>query len=149
MASDDTVKQFWGQVFDLLVLDFGHGHPRTWTKPVAHNFLRKFHQKLARICAQDLEKATLCQVVGPDGTIGSPTIGYTTLYRITKRDGRGDNRSRQMFAIYLGANSYEEFVLEHQLNRSTAGLGRVTSILTKFVFQLGFFLLDMKILSKL
>lgn len=111
----DQKTQFWERIFQLMTKEHGHGSPNTWTKPVSQHFLDRFHQRLAAICEIDEAKAARCQAIGGNGEIQPPTIGYTTFYRITRQGGKGDRRTRDLFAIYYGSASYHAFLEDQNI----------------------------------
>ena len=107
-----TLHQFWEEIA-LLITGFAGGtHPSAWKKSKIDAFLRDFHKKLAEICRQEPEKAALCGVAVVNGeTVQYPRLSYFSFRRIfITKESLGNRSTREMFAIYLGFESANDFL---------------------------------------
>lgn len=111
------IEKFWNEIALLLAQDSSNGSPGGWSRPQIEFFLSRFQAELSRICRQDLSKAKLCGAnTTRSGEIQDPGLSYHSFRRIfITRESKGNRTTREMFAIYLGFESFEDFVSQKGL----------------------------------
>lgn len=107
-----TKAKFWIDVAQHITYDTGGEPPEKWTKSEIDPFLKYFHQELQKRCAQDPALIEACGWQKPkNGSIpDGSTISYDSFRRIfITRESKGNLTTRNMFAIYLGYGSYDDY----------------------------------------
>ena len=110
-------EKFWHEIALLLEQDSLNGPPGDWNRFKIESFLIRFKEKLSLICRQDPSKAKLCRVSATrNGDIQEPGLSYHSFRRIfITRESQGNRTTRELFAIYLGFDSYEDFLAQKGL----------------------------------
>ncbi|MEQ8703552.1 MAG: hypothetical protein RIC19_06520 [Phaeodactylibacter sp.] len=116
-----TKTQFWIDVAEHISKDTGGEPPEKWTKSEIDPFLKYFHQQLQKRCAEDLALIAACGWQHPkNGAIpDGSTISYDSFRRIfITNESKGNRTTRNMFAIYMGYQSYDDYCNQHSSNLS-------------------------------
>lgn len=110
-------EKFWHEIALLLEQDSLNGPPGDWNRFKIESFLIRFKEKLSLICRQDPSKAKLCRVSATRNCdIQEPGLSYHSFRRIfITRESQGNRTTRELFAIYLGFDSYEDFLAQKGL----------------------------------
>lgn len=118
-----TKAKFWIDASQHITNDTTGEHPENWTKSEIDPFLRYLHQKLQQRCTEAPYLIEACgwqkpkQGELPDGS----TISYDSFRRIfITRESEGNRTTRNMFAIYMGYQSYEDYLNQNN-NKQSAG----------------------------
>lgn len=118
---DRTVQQFWEFVSAQLAKEYAGQAPNTWTNSQILDFLDKLEARLLQQMQNNPKVAARCGVK----SVGGKNLVYqfrpmvaSTFRRIFQYSGDqksgGNTSTKNMFAIYLGYDSYEALV---ELNR--------------------------------
>lgn len=110
-----TLQAFWTQVADDIESVYKNGHPSNWKKGTIEVFRGHFEEKIKRLCRNDSNKAQLC---GIDSTIKGKILidkfeapSYFTFRNVfKKKTSQGNESTRHQFAIYLGFESYQDYI---------------------------------------
>ena len=114
----ETQEIFWISIATRIEKEFGQGHPTTWGRSKGGLFLKAFKLRLAEFCNQDITKAEKCGLTGIESPFDHSQIqcSYHTLWRVLIKDGKNGNATtRNMFAIYFGYDSFEDYVIKNNL----------------------------------
>lgn len=112
----NQAEKFWREIALLLAEESLNGQPKDWSRPRIESFLLRFQEKLNQICLQDPLKAKRCGLSAIRGGIQEPTLPYYSFRRIfITKESKGNRSTREMFAIYLGYDSYEDFLIQKSL----------------------------------
>ncbi len=107
-----TKTQFWIDVAEHIFKDTGGEPPEKWTKSEIDPFLTYFHQQLQERCAENPALIEVCGWQQPkNGAIpNGSTISYDSFRRIfITGESKGNRTTRNMFAIYMGYQSYDDY----------------------------------------
>jgi hypothetical protein len=107
-----TKAKFWIDVAQHITNDAGGEPPVKWTKSEIDPFLKYFHQQLQKRCAEDPALIEACGWQHPkNGAIpDGSTISYDSFRRIfITKESQGNRTTRNMFAIYMGYQSYDDY----------------------------------------
>ncbi|MEL6862775.1 MAG: hypothetical protein AAFP19_00080 [Bacteroidota bacterium] len=106
--------EFWAKISADIETQYGKGHPSNWKIGSIRAFLVDMEDKLYDICQDDFKKAKLCGVPFVKGkyfVAEWKAIDTVTFRRIFKyQTSRGQASTKHQFAIYLGYESYEDYV---------------------------------------
>jgi len=113
----DILEKFWEQVAEDLAKEYGGHHPRNWTESDIRRFNSTFVTRLTKAFREDRNKVRLCGLAWEDRQFKdfhAPDNG--TFRRIfQKKTSRSNVSKRNQFAIYLGYDSFEDFVLKRNI----------------------------------
>ena len=105
-------RKFWELIAEHLASKTGLGQPSGWKKSMIENFVFDFLDDLETICAQSEKKAIQCNVprIKNEFAYNQLTFSYDSFRRIfITRESKGSKTTKNMFAIYLGYDSYIDF----------------------------------------
>lgn len=114
-----TSRKYWNLVAQEIEQRNREGHPATWTKEVILRFLGGFISVVRQQCREDEKKAEACGLVKTKAGFmyDQLDLSYDTFRRIfVTGESKGRRATWNLFAVYLGANSYGEYLLEQKLN---------------------------------
>lgn len=113
----DTLEKYWEEIARLIAESSGGDHPANWNKFKIDAFLQDFNRRLEVLCQDDPRKAALCGIAGVKGNgIQNPGISYFSFRRIfITRESTGNKSTREMFAIYLGFDSMNDFMAQKNI----------------------------------
>ena len=122
-------EKFWALIAENLAHKTGLGRPSVWKKSIVENFIYDFLEDLVSICTQDPKKASLCNipVIKNELAYKQLTFSYDSFRRIfMTRESNGSKTSKNMFAIYLGYDSYIDFWIKvHQSEEKDSPIAEV------------------------
>jgi len=112
-----VIEQYWEAVARLIAERSGGEHPKGWSKYKIDAFLLDFHQQLVAIGRDNPQKAALCGIAAvKGGDVQSPGFSYYSFRRIfITKESTGNRTTREMFAIYLGFHSMDDFLVRHNI----------------------------------
>lgn len=112
-----VIEKYWEEVARLIAERSGGEHPKGWSKYKIDAFLLDFHKRLEAICRDDPHKATLCGIAAvKGGEVQSPGFSYYSFRRIfITKESAGNRTTREMFAIYLGFHSMDDFLVRNDI----------------------------------
>ena len=112
----NQAEKFWREIALLLFEESLNSQPKDWSRSKIESFLMRFQEKLNQICQQDPLKAKRCGLSSTRGGIQEPTLSYYSFRRVfITKESKGNRSTREMFAIYFGYDSYEDFLTQKGL----------------------------------
>ena len=113
--------QYWENIALLIEYELQMGNPENWGQGQINTFLVLLEETVQRSCQNDPDKALRCGVPYIKGeylTKHWRTIDSSTFRRIFKYGTSiGKTQTKQQFAIFLGFDSYEHFLIERGLGQ--------------------------------
>lgn len=121
-----TPLNFWAAIAQDISQFLNHRHPSHWKKADIEAFLIIFMDKIREICKQDDQKACLVLNVKQINDlqrrqIESLDLSYDTfrnIFHIQRSSGRPS--TKHMFAIYLGYDSFQDYIAQKGLAEGTS-----------------------------
>jgi len=116
----NKLYKFWENIALDLQEEYGKGHPSTWDKSRIEDFLVHFEKKVLERCQND---KSLCKILGLGNKNGQVLFNsikvpsYSTFRRIfLKRTSKGKSYTRNLLAIYLGYQSFDDYLSKKNTN---------------------------------
>jgi len=111
-------RKFWELIAEDLAHKTGLGRLSVWKKSIIENFIYDFLEDLKIVCTQNEKKAIQCNVpvIKNEFAYSQLTFSYDSFRRIfITQESNGSKTSKNMFAIYLGYDSYIDYWIKaHQ-----------------------------------
>lgn len=117
-------EKYWESIAEKIAIDFKNGHPKNWRKGDIDLFLAALLSKLEQICRQDKEKAERCGVptIKDEFRSDQLRLSYDSFRRIFVTKGsEGNLRTKEMFAIYFGYDSYNDYLIKTEIKGDDTG----------------------------
>ena len=113
----DIHEKFWEQVAEDLADANGGHHPKDWKESDIRSFNVDFQIRLVDIFKKDRTKARICGQAWNDKNYDDFNAPDNTTFRriFQKKTSKSNVGKRNQFAVYLGYNSFEDYVLKHQI----------------------------------
>ncbi len=111
-------EKYWESIAERIATDFKNGHPENWKKRDIELFLTALQSRLEQICRGDKKKTRRCGVPTIKGELryDKLTLSYDAFRRIFIVDeSEGNQRTKEMFAIYFGYDSYNDYLLKNDI----------------------------------
>jgi len=112
MMKSFSDEQFWELIANDLTTKSGLGPPADWSKSIIELFIFEFLEALEESCKGNVKKAMLCNVprIKNKFLYDQLRFSYDSFRRIfITKESKGNKTSKNMFAIYLGYNSYLDY----------------------------------------
>lgn len=126
-------EKYWASIAEAIAADFRNGHPQQWRKGEIELFLAAFLSKLEEVCRQDAEKAKRCGVPKIQGVFryDQLRLSYDSFRRIfITQESEGNLRTKEMFAIYFGFDSYNDYLIKNDIKAEGNGVSTLAAIET-------------------
>ncbi len=106
--------QFWQDVTSYIEKEFGQGDPPSqWKQGQIEEFLIHLEEEIITKCKKEPSLARILKLPTKDGRVNYSTLSvpsYDTFLRIFKNnESQGNNFTKNLFAIYLGYKSFNDF----------------------------------------
>ncbi|CAM1360781.1 hypothetical protein TPENAI_20062 [Tenacibaculum litopenaei] len=105
-------RRFWDEIAEDIQKKYGKGHPSTWKRSNFESFLSHLEEELMEITKDKKNLANLCDIDHSKTNNHWKAFDPTTLENIFRYKKNGGKRSKNVFAIYLGYNSADDYCVK-------------------------------------
>lgn len=116
-----SLEKYWDSVSKDLEAFYGKGHPSKWKKIQISLFLEDLFFKIIEICKSDNNKARKIGIPFVKGKFhfeGFYPLSYDTFRRIfITQESNGRPSLREIFSIYLGYESFQDYILKKDIKK--------------------------------
>ena len=117
----DRKEKFWGNVAEFIKEDFDHGHPSKWKRGITVKFLGHLEEAILERTEDNESLAKICNVtISKGGYRRWNPMHPTTIENLFKYETtKGDDYTKNIFAIYMGYPSFEDYQNPEKRTRKT------------------------------